>query len=95
MWQIYSYGGGDFLAQIFNGIAALFGDANYYVALKITATLGLLGVLITAAFEKGKLNLHWILAVTAIFLIAIVPKKTITIVDKVNPSNTAVWITYL
>ena len=90
MWQIYSYGGGDFLAQIFNGIAALFGDANYYVALKITATLGLLGVLITAAFEKGKLNLHWILAVTAIFLIAIVPKKTITIVDKVNPSNTAV-----
>jgi conjugal transfer mating pair stabilization protein TraG len=89
-FEIYSYGGGDFLRLIFNGITQIFGAANYMMALKTSALLGFLGVLITAAFHKGKLDLHWLLGIVMIFMLLIVPKTHVIINDRLIPVNSAV-----
>lgn len=90
MWEIYTYGGGDFLRLIFNGVAQIFGDSDYIVALKSAALIGLMGVLFMAAFKRGRLDLQWILAVIMLYLIAIVPKTHVIINDRVIPANSAV-----
>ncbi|MBF0367541.1 MAG: conjugal transfer protein TraG N-terminal domain-containing protein, partial [Oligoflexia bacterium] len=89
-FEIYTYGGGDFLRMIFNGIAQVFGNNDYLVAIKTAALLGFLGVLITAAFQKGKIDVQWILLVSLINMTLIVPKTSLLITDRVVPANSAV-----
>ncbi|MBF0206923.1 MAG: conjugal transfer protein TraG N-terminal domain-containing protein [Oligoflexia bacterium] len=89
-FEIFSYGSGDFLRMIFNGIAQIFGNNDYLVAIKITALLGFFGILTAAAFQKGKLDLRWILATILINMALIVPKTAIIITDRVVPANSAV-----
>ncbi|MBF0300536.1 MAG: conjugal transfer protein TraG N-terminal domain-containing protein, partial [Oligoflexia bacterium] len=89
-WEIYTYGGGDFLRLIFNGIAQIFGDGDYVYALKSAALIGFIGVLINSAFHRRHLDLAWILGVIMIFQILIVPKTHLVINDRVVPANSAV-----
>ena len=90
MWELYTYGGGDFLRQIFNGVALIFGDDNYYGALKSAALLGFIGVLIYAAFQKGPLDVKWILGIVMVVMVLVVPKVNVTITDRVVTANSAV-----
>lgn len=90
MWEIFTYGGGDFLRLIFNAVAMIFGSDDYYTALKISGILGLLAVMIMGAFRKGELNVQWILAVVLIFQGALVPKVNVIITDEIVPANSAV-----
>lgn len=89
-FEIYSYGGGDYLRLIFNGIAQIFGNNDYLVAIKTSALLGFLGILLAAAFHKAKLDLQWILTIIIINMAIIVPKSNLIISDKVVPANSAV-----
>ncbi|WP_018694112.1 conjugal transfer protein TraG N-terminal domain-containing protein [Algicola sagamiensis] len=89
-WEIYSYGGGEFLRQILNGVAAIFGNQNYSVALAISAMLGLLAVMVQIAFMKQSFNFQWLLGVIMFFQVALVPKVNVTVKDLVLPENTAV-----
>lgn len=89
-FEIISYGGGDFLRLIFNGIAQIFGNNDYLVAIKSTVLLGFIGILLAAAFQKGKVDTQWILGVILINMTLIVPKTNIIITDNVIPANSAV-----
>lgn len=90
MWELYTYGGGDFLRMVFNGIASIFGNNDYGVAITIAALCGLLSVMIMGAFRRGELNIQWLIAIIMIYQIALVPKTDIIIVDEVVPANSAV-----
>lgn len=90
MWEIYSYGGGDFLRMIFSGIAMIFGNNDYMGALQSAALIGFIGVLIYAAFQKGQLDVKWVIGIIMIVMILIVPKVDLIITDRVVPSNSSV-----
>lgn len=90
MWEIYSYGGGDFLRMIFNGVASIFGNNDYYVALRISALMGFFGILCMVAFQKGALNINWILGIIIVIMVVVVPKKDLIITDRVVPANSSV-----
>ncbi|PCS24028.1 conjugal transfer protein TraG N-terminal domain-containing protein [Candidatus Enterovibrio escicola] len=90
MWEIYSYGGGDFLRMIFTGIAQIFGNSDYKAALQSAALIGFIGVLIYAAFQKCQLDVKWVVGIIMTVMILIVPKVNVIIIDRVVPANSAV-----
>lgn len=90
MWEIFTFGGADFLRLVFNGIAAIFGDDNYNTAIALSAILGLLSIMVMGAFRKGELNIQWLLGIILLYQIALVPKQEIVIVDSIVPANNAV-----
>ncbi|MBQ4839990.1 conjugal transfer protein TraG N-terminal domain-containing protein, partial [Pseudoalteromonas luteoviolacea] len=90
MWEIFTYGGGDFLRMIFTGIAQIFGNNDYTAALQSAALIGFIGVLIYAAFQKGQLDVKWVLGIIMTVMILIVPKVNVIITDRVVPANSAV-----
>lgn len=91
MWEIYSYGGGDFLRMIFNGIASLFGNDSYIVALNAVALVGFVGWLFGIAMNGGKgFDLKHLLTIIMVLGLAVVPKKDLIITDRIVPANSAV-----
>jgi len=90
MWEIYTYGGGDFLRMIFNGIASIFGNDDYGLAITISALCGFLSVMVMGAFRRGELNIQWLIAIIFIYQVALVPKTDVIITDQVVPANSAV-----
>lgn len=90
MWELHTYGGGDFLRLVFNALASILGNDDYGVAITISALLGLLSVLIMGAFRKGELNIQWLIAVIFVYQIALVPKTNVIINDHVVPANSSV-----
>jgi len=90
MWELFTYGGGDFLRMILTGVAQIFGNADYMVALKSAALIGFIGVLIYAAFQKGPLDVKWIAGIIMIVMVMIVPKVNVTITDRVVIADSSV-----
>lgn len=76
--------------MVFNGIASIFGNNDYGVAITIAALCGLLSVMVMGAFRRGELNIQWLIAIIMIYQIALVPKTDVIIVDEVVPANSAV-----
>ena len=89
-FELYTYGGGDQLRIIFNGIVQIFGGDDYLIALKSAIVLGGLVLMLIAAFQKGKLDYQWILGVTTLYMAAVVPKVPLIVTDRLVPANSAV-----
>lgn len=90
-WTIYSYDGGDFLRLVFNGVASIFGNNDFLVAMKLSALLGLMAVVIRAAFDRDALqNFRWLIGMIFLYMVALVPKTTVIITDKIAPANSSV-----
>lgn len=89
-WEVFTYGGGEFLRLVFNGVAAITGNGGYVTALKMTALIGLLWVLIEGAFKHRSLNLQWLLAVILVYNAFMVPKVDVIVTDRIDPTQSAV-----
>lgn len=89
MYEIYTYGGGDFLRLVFNGIASILGDANYLGLLRTIVIIGVVTVMMSAVFKGTLVNLRSFLTIFFVLLALFLPKVTITINDRVIPANSA------
>ncbi|MCB9063260.1 MAG: conjugal transfer protein TraG N-terminal domain-containing protein [Halobacteriovoraceae bacterium] len=89
-WTIHTYGTGDYLRFVFNGVAAIMGEDNYFVLLKTSAIVGLLSILITSAFKQGRSNYTSVLMVMAFYMAVVIPKVNIEIKDEIVPGNSAI-----
>lgn len=89
-WEIFSYGNGEFLRLVFNGIAAIVGDGNFITILKISGLMGLLWVLVEAAFRGRAVNLQWLLAVVLVVNVVLVPRTNVIITDRIDVTQSGV-----
>ncbi|MFK5948026.1 MAG: conjugal transfer protein TraG N-terminal domain-containing protein [Methylococcales bacterium] len=90
-WTIYTYGNGEFLQMIFNGIAMMFGGNDYLMAMNIAGLLGFTAVLIKAAFDRESIaNFKWLIVMFVLYLALIVPKSNVIISDSHNVANNSV-----
>ena len=90
-WEIFTYGGGEFLRLVFNGIAAITGNGDYISILKVSAMIGILWVLIEGAFNTHRgLNWQWLLVITLVYNTAMVPKTEVIITDRIDASQSGV-----
>ena len=90
-FEMYAYGSGDILYNGFNYIAMVFGSDDYMGALQTVTLIGFFGVFVKAAFDKELFhNFKWMLVMIVFLCAVLVPKTTVIINDKVNPSYTRV-----
>ncbi len=89
-WEIYTYGGGDTLLQLFNGLVAILGDNNFLVLLKLTSLITVIWVIIEALFMKRPLSIQPFLVVILVFYILFIPRVNIIVSDRIDPSNSGV-----
>ena len=84
-WEIHTFGGGEYLVDLFNGIAALTRGNSYINIIKISATFGLLWALMQSAFVGNfRHSFNWFVSFILIFNVFFIPKSTVIIHDPLN-----------
>ena len=90
MWEIVTYGGGEFLRLVLNGVAALTSVDDFIGGLRVMAMIGFLWVMLEAVFATRKLNYAWLFAMAMAYMTLLVPRTEVIINDRVDPMNNAV-----
>ena len=85
--EIHSYGGGEFLVDILRGVVLVVGDSNYESLLRLVIILAFAWVLLNMAFKSQWMqSVHWYLAVFLLIGVLLVPKETVVVIDRIDPS---------
>ncbi|MEW8375813.1 MAG: conjugal transfer protein TraG N-terminal domain-containing protein [Candidatus Thiodiazotropha sp.] len=90
IWEIYTYGNGEFLALIFNGVVALLGDSNFTTLMRLAGIFGLMWVSIKAALYRGPVEWTYLIWFVLIYGVLFVPKVDVVIVDRLDNNQTRV-----
>ena len=90
MYEIFSYGGGEFLRHIFNGIAMIFGEDDYVLLLRSVVIIGIVTLMFTALLKGGIPDFKSFLLVIFVLLGLFVPKVSLIITDRIIPANSSV-----
>lgn len=88
-WEIYTYGGGEYLYTVFNAVASITQNSSYTGLLAVVAMVGLLWVIIEGAFGK-ELNYKWLFIMIFVYMGFMVPKADVIVTDRINPAFTRV-----
>ena len=84
--EVVTYGGGEFIRDMFNAVAAVVGLGSFGSALRLAMVLGLLYTLFLVAFSQNFwTTIRWFIAALLIYLCLLVPKTTVQIVDRFDP----------
>lgn len=84
-YDIITYGGGQVLTLLFNGITTAVGDNNYSTLIRISGLFGLAWVLMESTFRNQFiLNIKWFLGFVLLYNALLVPKVTVHVVDRLQ-----------
>ena len=80
-------GGGEYIVNVFNAVAAWTGSGGYGSLIKVVFVMALIYVLLIVAFNQDwRAWMNWFAQSTLIYLCLMVPTVTIKVTDRVNPS---------
>jgi len=86
MLEVFTIGGGEYLVNIFNAVAAWSGGGGYRSLIRVVLVMGLIYSLLVVAFTLNyKAWMNWFLQATAIYLCLMVPTVDIKVTDRLNP----------
>lgn len=87
MLEVFTVGGGEFLVNTFNAVAAWTGSGGFRSLLRVCMVIGLTyALLITATDLDWRVWLRWFIQSTLIYLVLMVPTVTVKVTDRINPS---------
>ena len=87
MYELFTLGGGTYLVDLLNAVAAITGGGAYVVLAQLAGVAGLGWVLFRTAFGGSwKENAKWVLLFVAVWGAMIVPKATVRVVDRLDPT---------
>ena len=87
MYELFTLGGGTYLVDLLNAVAAITGGDAYVALAQLAGAAGLGWVLFRTAFGGSwKDNAKWILLFVAVWGAMIVPKATVRVVDRLDPA---------
>ena len=87
MYELFTLGGGTYLVDLLNAVAAITGGDGYVALAQLAGAAGLGWVLFRTAFGGSwKDNAKWILLFVAVWGAMIVPKATVRVVDRLDPA---------
>ena len=86
MLEVFTVGGGDYLVNTFNAIAAWTGSGGFKSLIRVCMVMGLIyALLITAIDLDWRAWFRWFVQSTLIYLVLMVPTVTVKVTDRVNP----------
>ena len=87
MYELFTLGGGTYLVDLLNAVAAITGGGAYITLAQLAGVAGLAWVLFRTAFGGSwKDNAKWILLFVVVWGAMIVPKATVRVVDRLDPT---------
>lgn len=87
MVEIFTVGGGDYLVNVFQAVAAWTGNGGYKSLLQVVMVIGLGLSAITLAFNQDwRAWINWFLGATLIYSCLMVPRLDVHVTDRLNPS---------
>ncbi|WP_313808110.1 conjugal transfer protein TraG N-terminal domain-containing protein [Sphingobium sp.] len=87
MLEVFTVGGGEYLVNTFNAVAAWSGGGGYRSMIRVAMVMGLIYSLFVVAFTLNyKAWLNWFLQATLIYMCLMVPTVSIKVTDRINPS---------
>lgn len=85
IYEIFTYGGGDYLVEVLNGIVRIMGDNSFTTALKIFLLFGLFSIMFDIALNGNfTKSVKYYISFFLIYNILFVPKVDVLIVDPIN-----------
>lgn len=86
MVEIFTVGGGDYLVNVFQAVAAWTGNGGYKSLIQVVLVMGLGLSAITLAFNQDwRAWLNWFLGATLIYSCLMVPRLDVHVTDRLNP----------
>ena len=86
MLEVITIGGGEYIVNVFNAVAAWTGDGGFASMIQAVLVMGLIyGLLIMAFTFEWKAFINWFLTATLIYMCLMVPRVTVLVVDRINP----------
>lgn len=87
MVEIFTVGGGDYLVNVFQAVAAWTAGGGYKSLLQVVMVMGLALSAITLAFNQDwRAWINWFLGATLIYSCLMVPRLDVHVTDRLNPS---------
>ena len=83
-FDVITFGNSLLLNDVFNAVASIFGNDSYSVALGTCMTAASIGIMISAVLQGKMVNLLWFLQVIFLYMMLIVPKVSVNIIDKTD-----------
>ena len=86
MQEIFTIGGGEFIVNVLNAVAAWTGGGGFRSLIQVVFVMGLIYALLVVAFSLNwKAWFNWFLGATAIYGVMIVPTTSVKVTDSINP----------
>jgi conjugal transfer mating pair stabilization protein TraG len=87
MVEVFTIGGGEYIVNTFNAVAAWTGGGGYRGLLRVVMVIGFIYALLAVAFTMNvRAWLNWFLGSTLIYTCLMVPTVTVKVTDRINPS---------
>ncbi|WP_102155072.1 conjugal transfer protein TraG N-terminal domain-containing protein [Tsuneonella flava] len=87
MVEIFTVGGGEYIVNVLNAVAAWTGAGGYKSLIQVALVMGMVLAVIVVAFNQDwRAWLNWFLGATLIYLCLMVPRMDVHVTDRVNPS---------
>ena len=87
MYELFSLGGGAYLVDLLNAVAAITGGGAFITLAHLAGVTGLGWALFRTAFGGSwKDNAKWLLLFVAVWGAMVVPKATVRVVDRLDPA---------
>jgi len=86
MLEVFTVGGGDYLVNTFNAIAAWTGSGGFKSLIRVVMVMGLIYALLATAMDfDWRVWFRWFLQSTLIYTVLMVPTVTVKVTDRINP----------
>jgi conjugal transfer mating pair stabilization protein TraG len=87
MVEVFTIGGGEYIVNVFNAVAAWTGGGGYRALLRVVMVLGFIYALMAVAFTMNvRAWLNWFLGSALIYSCLMVSTVTVKVTDRINPS---------
>ncbi len=87
MVEIFTVGGGEYVVNVLNAVAAWTGAGGYKSLIQVALVMGMVLAVIVVAFNQDwRAWLNWFLGATLIYMCLMVPRMDVHVTDRVNPS---------
>lgn len=86
MLEIFTVGGGEYIVNVLNAVAAWAGGGGYKALIRVVMVMGFTYALLTMAWNLDyRVLWKWFFQATAMYLVLMVPTVTVKVTDRVNP----------
>ncbi|MDO6414399.1 conjugal transfer protein TraG N-terminal domain-containing protein [Sphingomonas sp. BIUV-7] len=90
MFEVITVGGGEYIVNVFNAVAAWTGGGGYKSMLQCVLVMAFAMSLMVVAFNHDwRAWLNWFLQATLMYMCLMVPRMDVQVIDRINPSLAA------